>query len=78
MTLEKLENLVKINQLKQEPPDQKEFDGMLASAKRRLQDANLEGLSEEGRFSLLYGAAHSVNYVRNGTSSKCRSGIECR
>jgi len=61
MTLEKLENLVKINQLKQEPPDQKEFDGMLASAKRRLQDANLEGLSEEGRFSLLYGAAHSVS-----------------
>jgi len=34
---------------------------MLASAKRRLQDANLEGLSEEGRFSLLYGAAHSVS-----------------
>ncbi len=29
MTLEKLDNLVKINQLKVELPDQKEFDGML-------------------------------------------------
>ena len=29
MTLEKLDNLVKISQLKIEPPDQNEFDGML-------------------------------------------------
>lgn len=28
MTLEKLDNLVKINKLNVEPPDQKEFDGM--------------------------------------------------
>ena len=34
-----LENLVKINQLKIEAPDQNEFDGMLKSAKRRLKDA---------------------------------------
>lgn len=60
MALEKLDNLVKINKLKLEPPDQKEFDAMLASAKRRLQDAQLEGLSEEGRFSLAYGAAHII------------------
>ncbi len=51
MTLEKLDNLVRIKQLKPEPPDQREFDGMVASAKRRLQDASLNGLSEEGRFS---------------------------
>ncbi len=31
MTLEKLDNLVKIGQLKVEPPDQKEFDGMVAA-----------------------------------------------
>jgi hypothetical protein len=30
MTLEKLDNLVKINQLKVELPDQNEFDGMLS------------------------------------------------
>lgn len=29
MVLEKLDNLVKINKLKIEPPDQKEFDGMV-------------------------------------------------
>lgn len=61
MTLGKLDNLVKINQLKVEPPDQKEFDGMVASAKWRLQDVQVEGLSDEGRFSLAYGAAHSIS-----------------
>lgn len=60
MALEKLDGLVKIKQLKVEPSDQKEFDGMLASAKRRLQDANIAGLSEEGLFSLIYGAAQAV------------------
>lgn len=60
MTLEKLDNLVNINQLKIEPPDQNEFDGMLKSAKGRLQDAQLEGLPEDGRFSLAYGAAHAL------------------
>ena len=60
MGLEKLDNLVKINQLKKEPPDQNEFDGMLSSAKRRLQDAQVEGLSEDSQFALAYGAAHSL------------------
>lgn len=60
MTLEKLDNLVKINQLKNEPPDQDEFDGMVNSAKRRLDDSEVEGLSEDGQFSLAYGAAHAL------------------
>ncbi|PHS24951.1 MAG: hypothetical protein COA83_06685 [Methylophaga sp.] len=60
MTLQQLDNLVKIQKLKIEPPDQNEFDGMVRSAKRRLQDAQIEGLSEEGRFSLAYGAAHAL------------------
>jgi hypothetical protein len=34
---------------------------MVASAKRRLQDASLEQLSDEGRFSLAYGAAHAIS-----------------
>jgi len=60
MTLEKLDNLVKINKLKVELPDQNEFDGMVNSAKRRLHDAQIEGLSEDSRFSLAYGAAHAL------------------
>ena len=55
-----LDNLVKIGQLKHEPPDQAEFDGMVASAKARLKDAKLEGLSEDSQFSLAYGAAHAL------------------
>ena len=61
MTLEKLDNLVKINKLKHEPPDQKEFDGMIASAKRSLKDANVKGLSVAGSFTLVYGAAHAIS-----------------
>ena len=61
MPLEQLENLVRINKLKAEPPDQQEFEGMVASAKRRIQDAQVEGLSDEGRFSLAYGAAHALS-----------------
>lgn len=61
MTLEKLDNLVSINQLKIEPPDQNEFDGMLESAKRRLKDAQIDGLSEDSIFSLAYGAAHTLS-----------------
>ena len=60
MALEKLDNLVKINKLKTEPPDQKEFDGMVSSAKRRLNDAQNESLSEDSQFSLAYGAAHAL------------------
>lgn len=61
MTLEHLDNLVKIKQLKKEPPDQNEFDAMLISAKRRLQDADIDAVSEEGRFLSAYGAAHVLS-----------------
>ena len=58
MALKQLDNLVKIGQLKKELPDQSQFDGMLNSAKQRLKDVETEGLSDEGRFTLAYGAAH--------------------
>jgi hypothetical protein len=61
MTLEHLENLVRINKLKQEPPDQREFDGLLSSARRKLADARIEALSLESQFSLAYSAAHTVS-----------------
>jgi len=60
MTLEALDNLVKIRRLNKEPPDQNQFDGMVKSAKTRLLDIEATGLSEEGRFALAYGAAHSL------------------
>ena len=60
MTLENLDNLVKIRKLKAEPPDQNEFDAMVNSAKRRLQDSKVESLSEDSQFSLAYGAAHAL------------------
>lgn len=61
MSLDKLDNLVKIGQLKQEPPDQQEFDGMVSSAKARLKDSKLMGLSADSQFSLAYGAAHALS-----------------
>ena len=51
-----LENLVKINKLKPEPPDKDEFNGMVSAAKTKLQDAQLEGLSLDSKFSLAYSA----------------------
>lgn len=58
MTLAPLNNLVKVGQLKLEPPDQNQFNGMLKSAKTRLKDSEVKGLSEESQFSLAYSAAH--------------------
>ena len=60
VTLVNLENLVKIGQLKVEPPDQGEFEGMVRSAKSRLKDSRIQGLSEDSSFSLAYGAAHAL------------------
>jgi hypothetical protein len=53
-----LENLVKIGQLKREPPTRAEFDGMVRGAKKRFADVKNESLSAESRFDLAYGAAH--------------------
>ncbi len=61
MTLKELDNLVKINDLKAEPPDQNEFNNMLLSAKRCIKDAGVAGLSDEGRFSSAYTAAHVLS-----------------
>lgn len=61
MPLDKLDNLVKIGQLKLELSDKNEFDGMVASAEIRLNDAKLGGLSQDGKFTLAYGAAHALS-----------------
>jgi len=59
MSIEPLENLVRIRKLKQEAPDQAQIDGMIRSAKTRIEDLQVEGLSQEGKFLSASGAAHS-------------------
>jgi hypothetical protein len=46
--------------LKAEPPDAKEFAGLMLSARRRLEDARKSNLSMESRFDLAYSAAHAM------------------
>lgn len=75
MTSHKLDNLVKIGELKEEPFNQVEFDGLVTSARRLLADAQIESLSLEGRFGLTYNAAHAVALAalrRKGFRSKNR------
>lgn len=57
MSLPKLDNLVCIGQLKVEPRNDAEVQRMLAMVRTRLADAQLAGLSREGRFSSAYNAA---------------------
>jgi hypothetical protein len=56
-----LDNLVNIHKLKLEAADANEFAGMLRAAETKLNDARLEGLSEDSQFTLAYGAAHALS-----------------
>lgn len=56
-----LDNLVRVGQLKKEPPSRAEFDGLLRSGSARLRDAANESLSIYGRFDLAYNAAHALS-----------------
>lgn len=60
MTHPQLDNLVKIGQLKTEPPADAELQGLLRSGKRRLADAERAELALESRFDLAYNAAHAL------------------
>jgi hypothetical protein len=61
MTSSPLDNLVRIGQLKLEPPAQAEFDGLVRSGQVRLIDARIPALSLESRFDLAYNAAHALS-----------------
>src|SRR5690606_38317974 len=61
MPLPPLDNLVRIGQLKAEPPAQAEFDGLVRSGQVRLADAANAALSLESRFDLAYNAAHVLS-----------------
>lgn len=60
MTSPELDNLVKIGQLKQEPPAAGEIEGLQRSGEARLSDAANPDLSLESRFDLAYNAAHAL------------------
>lgn len=55
-----LKNLEKIGQLKAEPFDEDEFNGLIKSGKTRLHDACNHSLSHESKFDLAYNSAHSL------------------
>lgn len=61
MSLPKLDNLVRIRQLKAEPAAQSEIDGLLRSGGARLKDTQLQGLSLDSRLDLAYNAAHAFS-----------------
>jgi len=56
-----LDNLVRIGQLKTEPPAQAELDGLIRSGQARLTDAMNTSLNLESRFDLAYNAAHALS-----------------
>jgi hypothetical protein len=60
MTSAELDNLLRINKLKSEPPSARELRGMLASAVARLKDAGNTALTFDSRFDLAYNAAHAL------------------
>ena len=60
MAKQELENLVRINKLKSEPPSRVEFDGMVKSAGTSLVDSQNESLDADSQFTLAYGAAHKL------------------
>jgi hypothetical protein len=60
MSHEALGNLLRIGHLKSEPFDALEFDRLLKMAQSRLADAQIVDLSNEGRFTSVYSAAHAA------------------
>ena len=61
MTIDKLDNLVKIGQLKVESASAEEIAGLQHSGAVRLADAKNKNLSIESRFDLAYNAAHALS-----------------
>jgi len=70
-----LEKLADTGQLKKEPMDQAEFEGLVRSGRARLKDARQESLALESRFDLTYSAAHALSLAalrRHGYRSDSR------
>jgi hypothetical protein len=61
MTSPELDNLVRVGQLKAEPPTPGEVAGLRRSGEARLVDAQNAALALESRFDLAYNAAHALS-----------------
>ena len=61
MSSANLDNLAKIGQLKKEPPDQAEFEGLMQAGRNKLKDARNVSNTFESRFDLAYNAAHALS-----------------
>ena len=59
MTIQELENLVRVGQLRSEPCAQSEFDGLMKAGRTGMADARNEALAPQSRFALAYNAAHA-------------------
>lgn len=73
MTSRPLDNLVRIGSLKQERCSQAEFDGLVRSGKNRLHDAQIKGMTFDGRFDLTYNASHAWRLRRCGGIATART-----
>lgn len=60
MSSDPLKNLEAIGKLIAVPPSDSEIEGLIASARRQLTDAQNTSLNTESRFSLAYNAAHAL------------------
>ena len=61
MPLAALDRLVRVGQLKEEPPAVSEIDALIQSGETRLRDASNATLALESRFDLAYNAAHALS-----------------
>jgi len=61
MPHKKLDNLVRIGQLKTEAASRDEIAGLVRSGLARLTDSKNATLSQESRFDLAYNAAHALS-----------------
>jgi len=55
-----LDNLARIGKVHRQAPSAREFEGLLQSGSKRLDDAGRRELRIESRFDLAYNAAHSL------------------
>lgn len=55
-----LDNLVDIGAFKSHIADARELDVHISRAKERIKDASLAGISQSGKFTSLYDAAHAL------------------
>jgi hypothetical protein len=59
MSIQELDNLVRVGQLKVEPCVQSEFDGLIKAGRTGMADAQKMALAAQSRFALAYNAAHA-------------------